>query len=176
MGDLGQAWIMNGGRDIRFEGVEASFISPVNNYSLIARCVTYAILFLAVPFLAIFLCEIYSRVRIHPIQYLLIGAADVLFYLLVLSFSEHISFLASYLVAAAAVCATILFYGSAIFRARKWGVFIALVHAVSYCLLYGILQSEDYALLMGSVMIFAVIALVMYLTRKIDWYENGLKI
>ena len=66
------------------------------------------------PFLAIFLCEIYSRVRIHPIQYLLIGAADVLFYLLVLSFSEHISFLASYLVAAAAVCATILFYGSAI--------------------------------------------------------------
>ena len=137
---------------------------------------TYAILFLAVPFLAIFLCEIYSRVRIHPIQYLLIGAADVLFYLLVLSFSEHISFLASYLVAAAAVCATILFYGSAIFRARKWGVFIALVHGVSYCLLYGILQSEDYALLMGSVMIFAVIALVMYLTRKIDWYENGLKI
>lgn len=171
-----QAWIMDGRREMGLESVEASFISPVNNYSLIARCVTYAILFLAVPFLAIFLCEIYSRARIHPIQYLLIGAADVLFYLLVLSFSEHISFLASYLIAAAAVCATILFYGSAIFRARKWGVFIALVHTVSYCLLYGILQSEDYALLMGSVMIFAVIALVMYLTRKIDWYENGLKI
>ncbi|MCD8213530.1 MAG: cell envelope integrity protein CreD, partial [Campylobacter sp.] len=154
------------------ESVDIIFISPINNYSLALRCVTYAILFLAVPFLAIFLCEIYSGSRIHMIQYLLIGAADVLFYLLILSISEHLSFLLSYLIASIAVCGTILFYGAAIFRASKWGVFIALVHAVSYCILYGILQSEDYALLMGSVMIFAVIVLVMYLTRKIDWYES----
>lgn len=167
------AWNSSQKGGFSFERIETDFISPVNNYSLMLRCVTYALLFLAVPFLAIFVCEIYSRVRIHPVQYLLIGVADVLFYLLTLSFSEHISFWASYLVATIAVCLTVLLYAGAIFRGRKWGVFIALVQAISYCLLYGILQSENYALLLGSVMIFAVIALLMYLTRKIDWYENG---
>ena len=159
--------------DPKFESVNIGFIEPVNNYSLMKRCITYAILFIAVPFLAIFICEIYSRVRIHPVQYLLIGVADVLFYLLTLSFSEHISFFMSYLIATIVVCLAVLLYAAAIFRGKKWGVFIAAVQLVSYCLLYGILQSQDYALLLGSVMIFAVIAMLMYLTRKIDWYENG---
>ena len=78
----------------------------------------------------------------------------------------------SYLIATIVVCLSVLLYAAAIFRGKKWGVFIAAVQLVSYCLLYGILQSQDYALLLGSVMIFAVIAMLMYLTRKIDWYEN----
>ncbi|MGP1486084.1 MAG: cell envelope integrity protein CreD [Campylobacter sp.] len=171
--NLPQAWSSHSQRIISDDDVKASFIEPVNNYSLITRCVNYAILFLAVPFLAIFLCEIYSNSRIHPIQYLLIGVLDVLFYLLLLCISEHLSFFVSYFIAATAVCATILFYGVAIFKAFKWGLFIALIQAFGYFLLYGILQSEDYAFLMGSVMIFAVTALVMYMTRKIDWYDNS---
>lgn len=155
------------------ERVITSFITPVNNYSQTKRCTTYAILFLAVPFLAIFLCELWSKIKIHPVQYFLIGIADALFYLLLLSLSEHFSFKISYLISAAGVCITVLLYAAAIFHAVKWGVLLSGVQAVSYLLLFGILQSEDYALLIGSIGIFCVIALLMFLTRKVDWYGKS---
>ena len=157
-----------------YETIDVNFISPINNYSLVKRCVTYAILFLVVPFLAIFLCEIWSKVRIHPVQYFLIGAADILFYLLILSISEHLAFFTSYAIATIVVCLTVFLYASAIFKAKKWGAFIAAVQFVSYLTLYGILQSEDYALLLGSVLMFAILAVIMFATRKIDWYKNAI--
>ena len=160
--------------DDRNDAVSISFIEPVNNYSLIMRCTNYALLFLAVPFLAIFLCEVYTRERIHPIQYLLIGLEDVVFYLLVLSLSEHMGFAISYAISAIAVSAIVFFYASAIFKGVRWGVFITCIQLVSYLILYVILNSEDYALLMGSLMIFAVISLVMYFTRKLDWYDTAI--
>lgn len=154
------------------ETVKVGFITPVNHYSQVKRCITYALLFLAVPFLAIFLCELWSAVRIHPIQYFLIGLADVLFYLLLLSFSEHISFSLSYLIATAGVCTVVGFYTAAIFKHIRWGILLTAVQAVSYLLLFGILQSEDYALLIGSIGIFCVVALLMFLTRQVDWYST----
>ena len=154
------------------ETVKVGFITPVNHYSQVKRCITYALLFLAVPFLAIFLCELWSAVRIHPIQYFLIGLADVLFYLLLLSFSEHISFSLSYLIATAGVCTVVGFYTAAIFKQIRWGALLMAVQAVSYLLLFGILQSEDYALLIGSIGIFCVVALLMFLTRRVDWYST----
>ena len=160
--------------DDRNDAVSIGFIEPVNNYSLIKRCTDYALLFLAVPFLAIFLCEVYTHERIHPIQYLLIGLEDVVFYLLVLSLSEHIGFAISYAISAIAVSAIVFFYASAIFKGARWGIFITCVQLVSYAILYVILNSEDYALLMGSLMIFAVISLVMYFTRKLDWYDTAI--
>ena len=160
--------------DDRNDAVSIGFIEPVNNYSLIKRCTDYALLFLAVPFLAIFLCEVYTHERIHPIQYLLIGLEDVVFYLLVLSLSEHIGFALSYAASAIAVSAIVFFYASAIFKGARWGIFITCVQLVSYAILYVILNSEDYALLMGSLMIFAVISLVMYFTRKLDWYDTAI--
>lgn len=156
-----------------YETINVDFISPINNYSLVKRCVTYAFLFLIVPFLAIFLCEIWSKVRIHPVQYFLIAAADILFYLLILSISEHLAFFTSYAIATIAVCLTVFLYASAIFKGKKWGAFIAMVQFISYLTLYGILQSEDYALLMGSVLMFAVLAIIMFVTRKIDWYKSA---
>ena len=152
------------------ETVKIGFITPINHYSQVKRCITYALLFLAVPFLAIFLCELWSAVRIHPIQYFLIGIADVLFYLLLLSFSEHFAFNLSYLIATAGVCTVVGFYTAAIFKQIRWGVLLTAVQAVSYLLLFGILQSEDYALLIGSIGIFCVVALLMFLTRRVDWY------
>ena len=152
------------------EEVVVGFITPVNNYSQAKRCITYALLFLAVPFLAIFLCELWSAVKIHPIQYFLIGIADILFYLLILSISEHLSFKLSYLIATTGVCAVVLFYAAAIFHRFKWGLLLSSVQAISYFLLFGILQSEDYALLIGSIGIFCTVALLMFLTRKVDWY------
>ena len=156
------------------ETVKISFITPINHYSQVKRCITYAILFLAVPFLAIFLCELWSAIRIHPIQYFLIGIADILFYLLLLSFSEHVSFNVSYLIATAGVCTVVGLYTGAIFKHMRWGVLLTAVQAVSYLLLFGILQSEDYALLIGSIGIFCVVALLMFLTRKVDWYGTHL--
>ena len=154
------------------ETVKIGFITPINHYSQVKRCITYALLFLAVPFLAIFLCELWSTVRIHPIQYFLIGIADVLFYLLLLSFSEHVAFNLSYLIATAGVCIVVGFYTAAIFKHIRWGILLTAVQAVSYLLLFGILQSEDYALLIGSIGIFCVVALLMFLTRRVDWYST----
>ena len=158
------------------EKVSASFIIPVDSYKKTERSVKYALLFLIVPFLAIFLCEIFSQTRVHPVQYVLMGLADVLFYLLLLSISEHLSFSRSYLIASLGVCLTTLLYAKAIFREFKWGIMLALVQLVSYVLLFGILQSEDYAFLIGSIGIFVLVALVMFLTRKVDWYAQSFRL
>lgn len=167
------AWIVKPNERSHYEMIDVNFISPINNYSLVKRCVTYALLFLVVPFLAIFLCEIWAKTRIHPVQYFLIGAADVLFYLLILSISEHLAFFAAYALAGIAVTLTVFLYASSIFKSKKHGAFIAIVHLISYITLYGILQSEDYALLLGSILMFAVLAILMFVTRKIDWYKNA---
>ena len=152
------------------DAVHIDFLTPVNNYSKITRCVQYALLFLACPFLTIFLCELWSAKRIHPVQYFLIGMADVLFYLLLLSISEHLSFNRTYFITAFTVSLVVLLYAAAIFKNFKWGIMLFSVQAIAYFLLFGILQSEDYALLIGSVGIFLVLVLIMFLTRKVDWY------
>ncbi|MEL3906457.1 MAG: cell envelope integrity protein CreD [Treponema sp.] len=158
------------------EAVAIGFITPINHYAQVKRCVTYALLFLAVPFLAIFLCELWSAIRVHPIQYFLIGIADILFYLLLLSISEHLPFGVSYLIATVSVCTVVCLYAAAVFRHFRWGLLLTIVQAISYVLLFGILQSEDYALLIGSIGIFSVVAVLMFLTRKIDWYARDFTI
>ena len=160
----------------RAEKVSTAFITPVDNYKKTERSVKYALLFLIVPFLAIFLCELFSSVHIHPVQYCLIGFADILFYVLLLAISEHLSFGMSYFLAAAGVCLSTLFYASAIFHHFKWGIMLAFVQAVTYVLLFGILQSEDYAFLIGSIGMFAVVVLLMVLTRRVDWYSHSLAV
>ena len=130
----------------------------------------YGILFLLVPFIALFLCELFLKIKVHPIQYCLIGIADILFYLLLLSISEHLSFWTSYFISAAAVCVSTLFYTSGVFKNFKWGLILSGIQLISYIFLFGTLQAEDYALLIGSIGLFVVVVLLMALTRKIDWY------
>ena len=144
---------------------------PVDSYKKTERSVKYALLFLIIPFIALLISEIFSKVRIHPIQYCLIGFADVIFYLLLLSISEHLPFDLTYLICAVSVCLATLFYAVAIFGSRKWGGLLSAVQFISYIFLYGTLQAEDYALLIGSIGLFAVIVLLMFITRKVDWYE-----
>lgn len=153
------------------EYVKISFITPVDSYQKAFRSIKYALLFLLVPFLAIFICEIFTKIKIHPVQYCLLGLADVLFYLLLLSFSEHISFGFSYFFASFAVILATFFYSASIFKKLKWGIMIGCVQVVSYILLLGTLQAEDYALLIGSIGLFVIVVLLMILTRNIDWYE-----
>lgn len=155
----------------KYENVRVSFYQSVDNYQKTTRSAKYSILFLLVPFVALLAFEVFSKKKIHPIQYALIGLANVVFYLLLLSISEHIPFNATYWIASVAVSALMLFYGAAIFHKLVYGVSFAAVNLISYIFLFGTLQAEDYALLIGSIGIFIVVAALMVLTRKIDWYK-----
>jgi inner membrane protein len=148
----------------------ARFYQPVDHYQLVERSLKYAILFVALSFLVFFVVETVSPQRLHAVQYALVGAAQVLFYLLLLSFSEHIGFALAYLVAAAAtVILTSLYAISALANVARAAILCAVLSAL-YGLLYIILNAEDYALLIGSTLLFAALTATMYVTRKINWY------
>lgn len=149
------------------------FLTSVDNYQKTERSIKYAILFLIIPFLALFIFEIFSGEKIHPVQYCLIGLADVIFYVLLLSLSEHLGFGLSYFISATAVCILGFFYATAIFKGIKWGALFLLVHTISYLFLLGTLQAEDFALLIGSIGLFFIIALLMALTHRVNWYGEN---
>lgn len=154
------------------EAVSVSFVVPVDSYQKIMRSVKYAILFLMIPFVALFVLEIFTAVRVHPVQYALIGLVDVIFYLLLLAVSEHLPFFAAYCLSAAVVCLLTLFYAAAIFHRKKWGALFSAIQLILYIFLFGTIQAEDYALLIGTLGLLATVALLMFLTRKVDWYAE----
>lgn len=148
-----------------------SFLLLNDNYQKTTRSTKYAILFIFIPFFALLLCELLSKKMLHIIQYCLIGFANVIFFLLLLSISEHLSFNISYLLGAIMVTSVVSLYVSFIMRSKKLGFTIAVVQAVAYIFLFVMLQLTDYSLLVGSLGLFTVIALGMYLTRNIDWFN-----
>lgn len=143
---------------------------PDNPYARNERSFKYAWLFLIVPFLTFFLFEVIRKRRIHVVQYLLAGSADVVFYLLLLSISEQLVFMAAYLIAAGAITLLLTAYGTTVLRGMREGLLLGAMIGLGYGYLAIVLQSEDYALLLGSVGLFAVLATVMYLTRNIAWF------
>jgi inner membrane protein len=147
-----------------------AFIDPVNPYVLSDRAVKYDLLFIVLTFIAVALIEVLSGRRVHPVQYALVGLALSLFFLLLLSLSEHLPFVQAY-AAAAIACALLLgVYASSMFGRALSGVLFGAGIALLYGLLYALLQMEQNALVIGSVMLFAALATVMMLTRRIDWY------
>ena len=145
------------------------FISPVNLYDKLRRANTYAFLFILVPFIVLFLFEICASVTLHPMNYLLCGAASVIFFLLLLSLSEHINFIVSYVLGALASGILISVYTAMVTKKYKLGSVMALICIILYGYLMVCLMSEDYALLMGAIFAFIVLASVMFITRKVDW-------
>ena len=143
---------------------------PVDAYQKTERSVKYGALFLLLTFLTFFLYEVFNPFSLHPLQYLLVGAALCLFYLLLLSISEHVPFGLSYAIASAATIGLIAGYSAAILRGRLRALGTAAALAALYGYLYVLLQAEDYALLLGTLGLFVILALVMYATRRIDWY------
>jgi len=125
-----------------------------------------------VPFLTLFLLEVFTKKKIHPVPYLLSGIANVIFYLLVLSLSEQMTFYLAYLIAALAVIILLTLYSRALLPSWKKSWYMGLVVTISYVLLYAVLNAESYAMLIGSIGAFTVVALVMYLTRKLNWYSG----
>ena len=150
--------------------MSVAFIDPVNPYVLSDRAVKYDLLFIVLTFIAVGLIEVLSGRRVHPMQYALVGLALSLFFLLLLSLSEHLPFAQAY-AAAATACAVLLgVYASAMLGRVLSGALFGAGIALLYGLLYALLQMEQNALVIGSVMLFAALATVMMLTRRIDWY------
>jgi inner membrane protein len=152
-----------------------SLLIPVDGYQLVTRSIKYAILFIVLTFVCFLLVEILKKSRVHPIQYTLIGVALVLFYALLLSLSEHIGFSFAYVLAASAIVAMISMYVLTVFHRKLIAVFFGAALSGLYGFLFIVLKMEDYALLMGSLALFAVLGMFMYATRKIDWYDISKK-
>jgi len=150
----------------------ANFLSGIDAYRNTERAIKYGMLFLALVFTAFFLFEVLSGLRIHPFQYALVGAALCLFYLGLLSLSEFISFGLSYLAASAVTTLLIWCYSVKVLKSGKRTLIIVGLLAAIYGFLYIALQLQDYSLLFGTAGLFAVLAVVIYLTRNIDWYTR----
>lgn len=157
-------------RDNCIETFSVSFMDPVNTYSLSDRAVKYGFLFVGLTFMALALVEALRHLRVHPIQYLLVGCALSIFFLLLLSLSEHLPFGVSYAVAASAC--VILLTAYARYLLQGWGAGLLLGAGIAslYGCLYVLLQMEQTAMMIGSMMLFGVLATAMILTRQLDWY------
>jgi inner membrane protein len=143
---------------------------PVDVYQRNVRAGKYGLLFIAMTFVAFFLFEILKRLRVHPVQYLLVGAALATFYVVLLALSEQIGFGPAYALAAAAVVVLVGGYAMAVLHARRAGLLLGGVLGLIYAMLYGLIAAEQYALLIGALLLLAMVSLMMYLTRRIDWY------
>jgi len=150
-----------------------TLFQPVDSYAKTSRTIKYGILFLSMTFAVYFLFEILGRRRIHPFQYLLVGFALCLFYLLLLSLSEHLGFGWSYLLASAGTVGLIAAYSGNVLGSFGRAAAIGAGLSGLYSYLYVLLQLEDYALLLGSLGLFALLAAAMALTRRVDWYAVG---
>lgn len=173
--DYPQAWTSE--RDMsrpietsRF-GVELG--SPVDHYRMTDRSVKYAVMFILLTFAAVWLMEVLAGVRVHPIQYLLLGAALCVFYLLELSLSEHLGFPVAYALASAAVIGMVATYSRAVLGRAGRAVVVGVGVAALYVYLYFLLMNEDYALLIGSVGLFLILGAIMFATRRVDWFAVG---
>lgn len=154
-----------------------SLYEGVDIYLQTERSIKYALLFVSLTFAVFFLFEILKNLRIHMVQYGLVGLALALFYLLLVSLSEHIAFAASYLIASTA-CVTLLgFYVSFVLHSIVRGTVFSSMLAGLYGALYLLINSEDYSMLMGSGLLFSLLALIMVITRRVNWYgiESGVK-
>ena len=170
-----QKWTENSapaGERIHESMFGVSLLTMVDQYRTVERALKYAILFIVLAFGGFFLFEVMTRVRIHPVQYVLVGATLCLFYLLLLAISEFAGFGVAYLAGATASALLIGVYIAGILRSGARGGITALALGGVYGFLYVVLQLEDYSLLIGSAGLFTVLAAIMLATRKTDWYAR----
>lgn len=166
-----QAWSLATAGIDRFRPYQfgVQLYKPVDFYSLVTRAAKYAVLFLAFAFMAVFLLELLSGARVHPVQYLFVGLAMVFFYVLLLSLAEQIGFALAYLLAAGVNAAMLSLYVGMALASRRRGAIMFAVLLLLYALLYLNLTLEDYALLVGAVLGFAALTTVMFATLRVDW-------
>jgi inner membrane protein len=154
-------------------GIGVTFYEPVDVYQRNYRAVHYALLIIAITFLTFLLWEQLAGIAIHGVQYLMVGLALALFYLLLLALSEHVAFDLAYGISAGALVALITTYLNGVLRSWRLSLGAGAGLATLYAMLYWILRSEDYSLLMGALLLFGVLAVLMIATRKVDWSSVG---
>ena len=148
------------------------FIKEVSPYQSVERALKYAAMFVGFVFLAWFLFEVTSGARAHPAQYVLVGLAQSIFYILLLAFSERIGFDAAFFIAAVMTVGLISAYALSVFRSRAYGLRALGILTGIYALIYVLMRAESQALLAGALASFTAIALTMYMTRNVDWYGS----
>jgi inner membrane protein len=155
----------------RSEQIAVSFIEPVGLYQMLERASKYGFLFIGLTAAAFMLLELLRRLAIHPVQYALVGLALAMFFLLLTALSEHIAFAYAYALATIACVGVITIYLVRVLQSIALGLAFGAALGALYAMLYALLQSEDYALLGGTLLLFALLAAVMLATRRIDWYR-----
>lgn len=165
-----QQWTSD--REVHFQesAFGVSFLLPVDNYQKSTRSAKYAVLFIGLTFLCMFFLEMRHSRQVHPFQYALIGLALVIFYTLLVSISEHTSFNSAYLIAALMTVALTGLYARALFQSAQMGLLVGGTLAALYAFLFVTLQLQDFALLIGSLGLFCILAIVMFFSRRINWY------
>lgn len=146
-----------------------NFYQPVDLYDAVTRALKYGILFVSAAFMAVFVLELMSGSRVHPVQYLFVGLAMVFFYVMLLSFAEHVGFTAAYVVASLSTGGMLSLYTGLALRRVRSGLIMIVMFLLLYGFLFLILQLEDYALLAGAVLGFVALTTVMFTTLRIDW-------
>lgn len=147
-------------------------LMPVDQYQKSMRTSKYGVLVILLTFISLFLVEITQKVRIHPFQYILIGVALIIYYTLLLSFSEHIGYNIAYVIASLATIALISIY-STTFLTRRLSILVSLLLTVFYGFIFVIILQQDFSLLIGSIGLFLIIGLLMYFSRKVNWYKES---
>ncbi len=166
-----QKWT-GGNHNVSAAAFGVDLLVPVDEYQKNMRTAKYAFMFIGLTFLSFFMIELLNRKKIHPIQYLLIGFSLLVFYTLLLSFSEHMVFHYAYLISSIATIGLITSYTRAVLKDNlQTGIILAIL-VFLYIYLYIVLQLQDFALLIGSIGLFVILSVVMYLTRKIDWFST----
>lgn len=159
-------------KDIQNSNFGVNLKMPVEQYQQSMRSTKYAILIILLTFTVIFFTEIMEKTRIHALQYLLVGLALCLFYSLLLSMSEHIGFNMAYLVASVLTIALVGGYMMGIIKRKKTAFIMAGLLSVLYIYVFILIQLETFALLAGSLGLFVILAMVMYFSKKIDWFNE----
>jgi inner membrane protein len=169
-----QTWVDN---QINWKNVSQSdfglkLVQPANLYQQNHRSIKYAVLFIALTFITFFLFELFFKKKLHPLHYFFTGGALSTFYLLLIAFSEHLGFTQAYSIATIAITLLMGGYSQSIFKSRPYGLLNGFIIFLLYGFFYILMQSQENALLLGAVAFFTALALTMYLTRNINWYDD----
>jgi inner membrane protein len=164
-----QQWI-GSGQELAGADFGVKLLIPVDQYQKSTRTSKYGILIILLTFMALFLVEIIQKIRIHPFQYILIGVALIIYYTLLLSFSEHIGYDMAYIISSIATVALISLYSTTFFRNTKLVVLFTALLVLFYTFIYVIILQQDFSLLLGSIGLFLIIGSLMYFSRKVSWY------
>lgn len=171
--NFGQQWVKLPPMNIADSAFGVKLLLGVDEYQKITRSIKYAVMTIILTFLIFFFVEVLNKKRVHPLQYILVGSALVLFFSLLLALSEHIGFNSAYLLASVATILAITLYSRSIFKTTKLTLLQGAFLIIIYIFIFIIIQLQDYALLVGNIGLFVVMATIMFISRKVDWYAAG---